>query len=223
LALEQPQAPKRARASSSAHGPAEASHECAPNPPDVSRTTIEQLIFGSRTPDGNEFQQQPDTQTSLKEVTLKLFKGSLQDTPIPDEWLADLDNATSRGYIFTSACDKALGLGQHLLSEPTGVFGGIFKRDASDIVKILRKIQGKQLNIVSLEDHKSKGIIPPTLRIPMPKSMSDDKAFEEIGSVKYTEFIESLKKSENLALEATLATIIHKLQVLTDKLGAHVF
>jgi hypothetical protein len=121
LALTQPPASKRARASSSAHGPAEASHERAPKPPDVPRTTIEQLIFGSRTPDGNEFQQQPDTQTSLKEVTLKLFEDLLQDTPIPDEWLADLDIATSRDYIFTSACDKALGLGQHLLSDPAGV------------------------------------------------------------------------------------------------------
>jgi hypothetical protein len=178
-------------------------------------------MFGSRTPTGNEFQQQPNTQTSLKETTLLLFGSLLQDTPIPDDWLSDLDDATDRGSIVTSACNKALGLSQHVPLEPTGIFGGLFKRDATDIVKTLRKIQGKQLNIASLEDHKVKGTIPPTLRIPMPKSMSDDKAFEEIGSIKYTEFIESLKISENLALDATLATRKHELQALVDKLATH--
>jgi hypothetical protein len=81
------------------------------------------------------------------------------------------------------------------------------KRDKAELVKLSRKFSSKESVIQSLEAFKAEGDIPPTLRIPLPRSMQSTE-FANTSAVSFIELLEMLEKCEDKALQATLDTRI---------------
>jgi hypothetical protein len=157
----------------------------------------------------------PPHLSDLYNTFMQMLTDVIAEELIPDEWISDIWAFVKAPAEIRRAVLHTLGIPEEERpDQPTGLIAPFLKRDKAEITKLSRKITSKKTVIRNLEEFKAKGDIPPTLRIPLPKSISDCKDFERATVPSYVRLLEMIKACEDQALQATLDTRIADLDQL---------
>jgi hypothetical protein len=124
---------------------------------------------------GPEHCQHPFPQESNLYVKFsETFSIALNETATPVSWCEDLQATCLVTPDLRTTVWDVLRLPEFDISNPDtpqGMIAPHLKRNKAELVKLSRKFSSKESDIQSLEAFKAKGDVPPTLRIPLPRSM----------------------------------------------------